>query len=368
MFKQRLADFLGGIRHFHANGVQEQLGYHLHLMKRHPEVVLSHVNQFRYFLESAPADNVEPALRCLGLIAESVPEARDQIIKDMGDLLYEYKGIIEDLPYRGTLEHLLAVLEIPVSKGDQQLRDIARSVVSLKRSMIVVIGAGFSYDSMPITKELEPLLVTFLRDAGEANPMELIRDDDRKAWEIIKGRENEFKRMFAAWCAKSTPSFQHTMVSELLQRGQISHLISFNWDDLCERAYKEQFKELLEKVTYDTGSPDRPILWKLHGDVEDLASEWVFPYEAGRVFDSLVDSLDQTIKAKPPSHALIVGYGEWESEVKEKLMGWLERNVRIVLRVRPNWPNADDKGIRDSAKKFFLRLHAYMGIESRGTK
>jgi len=145
----------------------------------------------------------------------------------------------------------------------------------------------------------------------------------------------------------------------------MSFSISFNWDDLIERAYVEKFGKPISKVTSDGYIPDQPSLWKLHGDVEDLAGEWVFPYEEGRVFKSLLDSLDRLVGQNCPQFALIVGYSEWEEVVRERLIKWLEDHIPKVLRVRPNWDVKDPNGIPETARRFCERLRIYFKLEMR---
>jgi hypothetical protein len=106
-------------------------------------------------------------------------------------------------------------------------------------------------------------------------------------------------------------------------------------------------------------------LWKLHGDVADTASEWIYPYEQGRVFKALLTSLDKQLSERPPSHALIIGYSEYEPVVKKQLISWLQKNVSNVLRVRPNWKAEDSGGLQDTAKRFFQRLSVYLELEHR---
>ena len=92
MTKQQLENFLKDITGGHASIVKKHLHLYLPLMKRNLEITVPHVIKFRHFLERAPGDNVEPALQCLRMIAESVPDLRTQISRDMGDLLYEFQG------------------------------------------------------------------------------------------------------------------------------------------------------------------------------------------------------------------------------------------------------------------------------------
>lgn len=366
VFEQQLSDFFSRVgRSTHARNIWADLRLYLPLMRRYPGIASAGIHRFRPYLTDSPAPNVDPALRSLAVIAQEIPELRDQIIEDVGDVLYEYKGLLPDLPAADVLDTLLSILEIPVSKRDRNLRNVARSMVSLGQQGIVVVGAGFSYDSMPVTAELSPLLVGLLRSEGIVNPVRFLEEHDQETWRIAKEREGDFKLMFAGWCRRSAPSFQHTAVCDMLHACQVSHLISFDWDDLCERAYEARFNKPIVKVTRDHVLPAQPALWKLHGDVEDLREPWVFPYEPGRVFGSLIESLNRILTSKPPAFALIVGYSEWEPEVREHLVEWIEKNVPLVLRVRPNWPRDDEDGIADPAKRFFQRLRSYMEIEGR---
>ena len=367
MFEQRLRGFFNRVGPSrHAQHVHEDLGGNLPLIRRYPHIAMGEIRRFRHYLVEAPVDNVSPALRTLHLIVREIPELRDQVITDLGDVLYELKELT-DMPDPVSLDNLLDALDLPVSDRDRYLRELARSMVSLQQSGVLLIGAGFSYDTMPVTKELEPLIIPLLRNSGVERPVELLAEDDRRAWAIVKDNEGEFKRMFAGWCARSSPSPQHFIACELLREQRISHFISLNWDNLCELAYELRFGEPISKVTAEGLIPDQPALWKLHGDVDNPQQTWIFPYEAGRVFDSLLESLEGALRTNPPAFALIVGYSEWEQIIKERLVRWLQDNVPMVLRVRPNWPQEDTSGIPDSAKRFLQRLKACIEIEERRT-
>ncbi|MBT9141451.1 MAG: hypothetical protein DDT30_02043 [Dehalococcoidia bacterium] len=251
------------------------------------------------------------------------------------------------------------------SKKDEHLRNLARSVITHRQPLILIIGAGFSYDTMPVTNELQPLLVQLLRRVGISSPITITRENDEQVWRIVKETSTRFKDMFSGWCARSHPALQHKIVARMLHNNQISHLISFNWDDLIERAYMDEFRETVSKVVNDGSISERPSLWKLHGDVTDLSSNWVFPYEQGRIFDSLIESLDRTVDQNCPQFALIVGYSEWEIVVRDRLIRWLEDHIPTMLRVRPNWDDKDPGGIGEKAKSFFGRLNIYFEMEAK---
>jgi hypothetical protein len=364
MFEQQLRHFFHTVGDVHASCIARDLGQYVPLMKQYPEIAVENIHRFRSYLSTAPRDNVGPALSILYEIARQVPTLREQIINDLGGVLYEHKAL-PDNPDAQILDYLLGLLELPVSEHDARLRGLARSVVSLQQPIILIIGAGFSYDTMPITKELSPLLVPLLRDEGVENPVQLLEQNDSEAWRIVKGNPQRFKERFAGRCSASVPASQHEAVAQMLHDGHLTHLISFNWDDLCERAYLAKFGTPISKIITDGISPLEPSLWKLHGDVGTIDGEWVFPYEDGRVFDSLIECLDQSLRVREPAAAVIVGYSETEVVVCQHLIAWLERCVPTILRVRPNWPESDNRGMRDSARRFFQRLNIYMHLGTR---
>jgi len=156
MLKESLRQFFKEVGHLHASFVLQNLKPYIPLMRRFPEITAQEIHRFRHYLVKAPAHNHEAALECLIIIAKEVPEVRPQIIEDLGDVLYEYYPIWKEVDPEGTrCEELLRILEIPLSERDKLLRELARSVITLHRPLILVIGAGFSYDTMPITDELQ---------------------------------------------------------------------------------------------------------------------------------------------------------------------------------------------------------------------
>jgi len=347
----------------HALGVRDGIARYIPFMKQYPEITEQEIHRFSYYLTDASAANHVYALECLTIIAKDVPQVRPRIIEELGPILYEYLPFWKGLTEYALLEELLEVLEIPVSRRDKHLRDVARSVITLRKPLILIIGAGFSYDTMPITNELQPLLIQFLREVGISSPTRMIQEDDEQVWRIIKENSARFNDMFSGWCAKAHPAPQHKIAAKMLHDGHISYLISFNWDDLIERAHMNSFSETVSKVVKNGNTPEVPSLWKLHGDVADLSSDWIFPFEQGRVFDSLIESLDRSIDQNCPQFVLIVGYSEWESVARDRLIRWLENNIPTVLRVRPNWHAEDPNGIPETAKRFFERLSIYFEME-----
>lgn len=364
--EERLKRFFSGVGpSSHATNILQDVPRYVPLMKQHPQIAETEIYRFRHYFTDAPAHNHLAALTCLINIAKEIPPVRSRIIENLGSILYEYIPLWGGLPESVRLKELLEVLELPLSEEDKHLRNLARSVITHHQPLILIIGAGFSYDTMPVTNELQPLLAQLLREVGISSPMKMIQENDEQVWRIVKENSARFKDTFSGWCARSHSAPQHKIVARMLQDSQISHLISFNWDDLIERVHMDEFSETVSKVVNDGIIPERPSLWKLHGDVTDLSSDWVFPYEQGRIFNSLIESLDRTVYQNCPQFALIVGYSEWETVVHDRLIRWLENNIPTVLRVRPNLDEIDPCGIRETAKRFFERLNIYFKMEVR---
>jgi len=364
--RKQLSDFFREVGQAHAKNVLGWIGQYLPFMKEYPEVVEQNISRFGLYFTDAPAHNHLFALKCLIHISEEVPAARPRIIKELGPVLHEYLPFWRDRPEMwDRITRLLEILQLPLSASDKYYRDLARTVVTLKQPLILIVGAGFSYDAMPITSELQPLLLSLLRQVDILSPTEMISENDEQVWKIAKEHQDRFKQMFAGWSAKMSPAPQHRIAARMLHDGQVTHLISLNWDDLIERAYFDQFGEKIPKVTEDGISPAEPSLWKLHGDVDTISSYWIFPYERGRVFGSLMESLKARTVNRRPQYALIVGYSEWEEEVRQRLIQWLQDNIATVIRIRPNWNTKDDRGIQETAKRFFQRLDIYFEIERK---
>ena len=359
--------FFREVGNLHATNILQDVSRYIPLMKQYPQIAEQEIYRFRHYFTNSPAHNHFAALRCLIIMAKEVPQVRPRIIEKLGSILYEYYPLWRELPEHDSLKELLEIIELPVSEKDKRLRALSRSIITFVQPLILIIGAGFSYDTMPVTGELQPLFTRLLREVGISSPMKMIQDDDEQVWRIAKENSARFKDMFSGWCAKMHPASQHKIVTKMLHDGQISHLISFNWDDLIERAYMDNFGETISKIVKDGSIPERPSLWKLHGDVADLSGDWILPYEQGRIFNSLMESLDRTIGKNCPQFALIVGYSEWEKVVQDRLIRWLEDNIPVVLRVRPNWDVEDSNGIPETAKRFFERLNIYfeMGLKTR---
>lgn len=368
--QKQLTDFLLRIgKGWHAGQVSSEVYRYIPYMESYPEVVYQYIDRFLPYFTDSPMDNHAGALRSLIQIAKAVPSVRDRIREIYGAILYEYKphwyklGSSSDeyMYYDG----LTKILNIPPSPKDGLLQNISRSVVTLHEPLLVIIGAGFSYDSMPITNELAPLLTSFLHKAGISDPIDLIRKDNRKVWELVKKDAMTFKYMFAGRCSASNPASQHKIIAKMLHDGQISHIISFNWDNMIEKAYAELYNTCIPKVVQDGITPSQASLWKLHGDVDSLSEDWIWPYDEGRIFGTLKSSLDAMKKTNAPKYAMIVGYGEQEKNITDGLILPLSKSIPNIIRIRPNYDEQDDKGLAENARTSFNRLSIYSEIEAK---
>lgn len=293
-----------------------------------------------------------------------MPAARAQIIHDLGPILRDEKSLLPGHPNASTLTRLLNVLGRPVSADDEVIAELARSMVVLRQPAVLVVGAGMSYDRMPITKELTPLLAQFLSAEGEANPMNLIERDEGRVWERVRQAPERFQALFAGKTIGSVPGPQHRIAAELLREGHLAHIISFNWDDLIERSWTDQYGDAPPVIRQDGVAAVGPSLWKQHGDVANFRERWVLPTEPGRVFRSLTQCVDALGEIpNPPSHAVIVGYREAEPVVQDQLIRLLERSF-TVIRVRPGL-EARPGNLPWGAREFFEALHIEIELQKR---
>jgi len=331
-------------------------------MKRYPEIVRKNIKRFSPYFDELSAH--ASILNIIEIIARDIPEVREEIVREFGPIFYEWAPFWENRPHGEHLKRILEYIDLPLSKRDEEINNLVRSIVTLKRPIILVIGAGFSYDTMPITSELHPLLVSILRDNGVEAPIKMIEKNEKEAWKIVSKNETLFKERFVGWCARSKIAPQHEIVAEMLHEGKISHIISLNWDDLIERAYRKKFIKPIKKINTDEVTSNKPSLWKLHGDVENTSLKWVFPFEHGRIFNNLLFSLNKCIDNDSPEFVLIVGYSEWEKIIREQLISWLEDHIPNVLRIRPQIEDGEGN-FSETAKSFFQRLHIIIKNEEK---
>lgn len=149
--------------------------------------------------------------------------------------------------------------------------------------------------------------------------------------QMRKGVANHFRRVenlsedVAFGLLPKEPSEQHLILAELFHVGYIAHIISFNWDDLVEKAYRRLYSDGIPMVTREDTTSDH-ALWKLHGDIANPDERWVLPFEQGRVSSALEQLASHTTLP-----TIITGYREQESIVREKLIAVLENRAVVTM-------------------------------------
>ena len=232
--------------------------------------------------------------------------------------------------------------------------DLARDLMTSPG--IVIVGAGFSYDSYaPLLKDMEGIACAALQTLGISDPHTLYRDNPEEAWKLLGAEWITFQGIMSNILAMKEPAQQHHILAELFHDGLIDHIVSFNWDDLIEKAYSSSFGSAIPVVSDDNSDSDH-ALWKLHGDINRSDERWVFPFEEGRVFDSLVVTAGASA-----TRTMIVGYKETEPIVKDKLISVLADRGGVI-RIGPELTSSPPDVFSDNAAYAMKQLAA--GVEA----
>lgn len=233
--------------------------------------------------------------------------------------------------------------------------DLCRNILTSNGS-IFIIGAGFSYDAYaPLLREMEGIACSTLYDLGVTDPRHLYHTNEQKAWEVISGGWQTFQKHVSFTLLPKEPSEQHAILAELFHAGHITHIISFNWDDLIEKAYKKLYNADIPKITKEDTESDH-ALWKLHGDISNPEERWVLPFEEGKVFQAL-----RQIVLRITVPTISIGYREQEPVVHEGLLAVLE-NRGGMTRIRPDLSNNPPETFADNGLMAMKKIKA--GIES----
>lgn len=165
----------------------------------------------------------------------------------------------------------------------------------------------------------------------------------------------DFQKHVAFTLLPKEPSNQHIILAELFHAGHITHIVSFNWDDLVEKAYRNLYDADIPKVNKENVQSGHAI-WKLHGDIDNPEERWVLPFEQGKVFQAL-----QQIVLQITAPAITIGYREQEQVVRERLLSVLE-NRGGITRIRPDLPNNPPETFGDNALMAMKKIKN--GLES----
>lgn len=293
------------------------------------------------------------AIRWLNDFANVSEHLRSKIASELSpDLLDFYCGESVETDLRKAAQELSDTLKV---ERPRHYSDLCRNILNNNGS-IFIIGAGFSYDSYaPLLHETEGIVCSTLSDLGVANPRQLYRTDERKAWKIIWEGWQTFQNHVAFMLLPKEPSNQHLILGELFYAGHITHIISFNWDDLVEKAYSKLYDAEIPVIT-EEGITSSHALWKLHGDIAHPDERWVLPFEEGRVFSTL-----EQIASKTTLPTISLGYREQEIAVRQKLITVLE-NRGGITRIRPDLPDSPPEKFADNALMAMKKIEA--GFES----
>src|SRR3989442_49203 len=229
---------------------------------------------------------------------------------------------------------------------EQSLCKIADEIRSY--GAIAIIGAGASREvGFPLNARLQTLLwhaidtdpallkrLAYIFNTQAASAKALVGEDNERqhiAYKELAANKNArlaYQYGFATLNEEriQTPSRAHNAIAELLHRGAIDLVISFNWDTLLEAAYRKRYGTLLKAGCHR--------LYKPHGDAADPESEWVLPHEAGYVPGALIDHVHALLKERPRP-LLIIGYLERDEEVVAKLIQHFSGHLP-VFRIGPH--------------------------------
>ena len=233
--------------------------------------------------------------------------------------------------------------------------DLCRNILTSNGS-IFMIGAGFSYDSYaPVLREMEGIACSTLYDLGVTDPRGLYHTNERKAWENISRGWNIFQKHVAFMLLPKEPFDQHLILAELFPAGHITHIMSFNWDDLVEKAYRRLYDADIPKITKEDAESEH-ALWKLHGDINNPGERWVLPFEEGNVFQAL-----RQIVLRMTVPTISIGYREQEPVVREELLAVLE-NRGGITKIRPDLSNNPPDTLADNSLMAMKKVKA--GMES----
>jgi hypothetical protein len=278
---------------------------------------------------------------------ETVAHRRNDICIALNELLERDLHAADYLAYSGEVrtykERLKKFRELPGSLEKDKAQCYSRLLYTAKRGKmfdyrrlgheiglrgcILVIGAGFSYSShIHITSELGPLMGQAFKVMSEKNPgLEVPPEPDPMNcdhWKILKQEPLCFQSIFRAKNDTKAQSSQHVLARKMFSDNRINHIVSFNWDNLVEKASDYRIR----KVNSDEDDSDH-ALWKLHGDVDKIGERWIFPFDDGRVFPRLVDKLGEAAENNVPIISL--GYTWRDQKVMEQLKFLKEKVIPI---------------------------------------
>ena len=252
-------------------------------------------------------------------------------------------------------------LDLASAAPDQGSLGVARAMTPDAPRPLFIIGAGFSYDSMPLTQELEALVTGLLGGRGIQDPVQLLRDDWKAAWQHIANDSKKFKQRFIGFSTARKPAIQHRVLSAALAAKTVSGVVSFNWDNHIERAGQGY-----DVVNSEEQRVEGLGLWKIHGDVNAPDDDWVWPHKDGRPFQNVCDYVLEQARDGHISHVVVVGYGERERTITEALLKPLHKACSNWIRVRPTGQGGPEGHVAKTARQFLGELDSFQRAVSQG--
>lgn len=289
-------------------------------------------------------------LRFLGSLANIAESLRAEINSSISRDLVDYYCSQNDT--RQIAESLAETLRV---ERPRHYYDLSRNIL-IAGGCVFIIGAGVSYDSYaPLFREMEGIACSTLYDLGVENPRDMYESDEKKAWRLVADGWHTFQQHVHSMLIGKEPSDQHFILAELFHDGIVKHIVSLNWDDLIEKAYRIKYGNEIPIVASE-GNPLDHALWKLHGDIRSPEERWVLPYEEGRVFKSLADLL-RTLDLP----TIVIGYKEQEQIVRDQVISVLEQRGGLT-RIRPDIDHDPKRSFRDNAANALKKLKAGLAV------
>lgn len=196
--------------------------------------------------------------------------------------------------------------------------------------VIVVLGAGASFEAgLPLYSQFPsmvwqtvdefPLIKEKLNYSIDMPAKKIIGEDIEKIKRSFEYIENEegaslrFKELFKAVNDRhnNKTSYVHESLCKLIHIGYVKLVISFNWDDLLECAWKR---------IYGTSINANKInLIKPHGDVRNINKKWIFPNSPGKLSTEELNLINDTTRDEVGAF-IILGYSEQDSLISDLLI------------------------------------------------
>ena len=226
---------------------------------------------------------------------------------------------------------------------DAKLKDLSKEIKVY--GSIVIIGSGTSLSAgMPLCQQLAPIIwqvvdehedIKFQINSNIAISAKKLLGEKKtnlkRAFKLIKNNQSaslKFKKLFVAInnSHNQKVSITHKNICKLIHEGFIELVISLNWDDLIESSWERQYGTQINK--------NKRNLLKPHGDVRDVASDWIFPHEPGRISKKDLDYVNQLAAIRPRT-LIIIGYSEQDEVIVNKIIAPNEKRWKI-FRISPD--------------------------------